>query len=71
MIRLKYWARFSPANHRHKYDLCAAEYARVIGNENAARLAYDCAITGASSFGSTGVTTLGCRSTDCRLCNDT
>ena len=48
MMRLKYWAHFSPANHRHKYDLCAAEYARVIGNENAARLAYDRAITGAS-----------------------
>ena len=48
MMRLKYWARFSPANYRHKYDLCAAEYARVIGNENAARLAYDRAITGAS-----------------------
>jgi len=48
MMRLKYWARFSPANHRHKYDLCAAEYARIAGNENAARLSYDRAITGAS-----------------------
>ena len=48
MMRLKYWARFSPANHGHKYDLCAAEYARVTGNDNAARLAYDRAITGAS-----------------------
>ena len=48
MMRLRYWAHFSPANYRHKYDLCAAEYARVIGNENAARLAYDRAITGAS-----------------------
>jgi predicted ATPase/class 3 adenylate cyclase len=48
MLRLKYWAHFSPANHRHKYDLCAAEYARVTGNEQAARLAYDRAITGAS-----------------------
>jgi class 3 adenylate cyclase len=48
MTRLKYWARFSPANHGHKYDLCAAEYARVTGNDNAARLAYDRAIAGAS-----------------------
>ena len=48
MMRLKYWARYSPANHRHKYDLCAAEYARVTGNEDAARLAYDRAIAGAS-----------------------
>jgi len=49
MLRLRYWARFAPENYRHKYDLCAAEYAlRVVGNENAARLAYDRAITGAS-----------------------
>jgi histidine kinase len=48
MMRLRYWARFAPENYRHKYDLCAAEYARVVGNENAARLAYDRAITGAS-----------------------
>jgi histidine kinase len=48
MMRLKYWARFSPANHRHKHDLCVAEYARVTGNQNAARVAYDRAIAGAS-----------------------
>ena len=51
MMRLKYWARFSPANHQSQYDLCAAEYARVIGNENAARL-YDRAITGACKMSS-------------------
>ncbi len=48
MMRLRYWARFSPANHRHKLDLCLAEYARVTGAGNAARLAYDRAITGAT-----------------------
>jgi predicted ATPase/class 3 adenylate cyclase len=48
MLWLKFWAHFSPDNHRHKHDLCAAEYARVSGNDNAARLAYDRAIAGAS-----------------------
>jgi histidine kinase len=48
MRKLKRWAHFSPQNHRHKHELCLAEYARVTGRENAARVAYDRAITGAS-----------------------
>lgn len=46
--KLKRWARFAPVNYRHKYDLCAAELARIRGRENAARVAYDRAAAGAS-----------------------
>ncbi len=48
IARLKRWSRTAPQNYRHKYDLCAAELARVTGREGAARLAYDRAIAGAS-----------------------
>ena len=48
MAKLKRWGRFSPENYRHKYDLCAAELARIQGRDGAARLAYDRAIAGAS-----------------------
>lgn len=46
--KLKRWAKFAPENYRHKYDLCAAELARVQGRANAARLAFDRAAAGAS-----------------------
>lgn len=48
ILRLKRWSRFAPENYRHKYDLCAAELARIQGRENDARLAYDRAAAGAS-----------------------
>jgi predicted ATPase/class 3 adenylate cyclase len=48
MAKLRRWAHFSPANYRHKHDLCRAEYARVSGQDSVARLAYDRAISGAT-----------------------
>ncbi|MEJ6391953.1 adenylate/guanylate cyclase domain-containing protein [Gymnodinialimonas sp. 2305UL16-5] len=48
IAKLKRWSRFAPENYRHKYDLCIAELARIRGNGNVARLAYDRAIAGAS-----------------------
>ncbi|MFA9229623.1 MAG: adenylate/guanylate cyclase domain-containing protein [Microgenomates group bacterium] len=48
MARLKRWSRFAPQNYLHKYDLCTAELARIKGRDDAARLAYDRAIAGAS-----------------------
>lgn len=48
IAKLKRWARFAPENYRHKFDLCAAELARIRGRENVARLAYDRAVAGAS-----------------------
>ncbi len=49
IAKLKRWSRFAPENYAHKYDLCAAEWARIHGRNNAARLAYDRAIAGASA----------------------
>ena len=48
IAKLKRWSLFAPQNYRHKYDLCVAELARIRGRGDAARLAYDLAIAGAS-----------------------
>ncbi|MBD2209952.1 AAA family ATPase [Nostoc linckia FACHB-104] len=46
--KLKHWAEYAPCNFQHKYDLVAAEIARVQGQVLAAINLYDIAITGAS-----------------------
>lgn len=48
--KLKRWAKSAPENYRHKYDLCRAELARIRGRKNTARLAYDRAISGATTY---------------------
>ena len=48
IAKLKRWSRFAPENYRHKYDLCAAELARINAKDNVARTFYDRAIAGAS-----------------------
>ncbi|MEM9541014.1 MAG: AAA family ATPase [Cyanobacteria bacterium P01_E01_bin.42] len=49
--RLKKWADGAPINYRHKYDLVAAEQARVLGRNALARDYYDRAIEGAKKHG--------------------
>lgn len=49
--KLEQWATFAPANLQHKYQLVAAEMARVCGDEGQARVLYDRAIAGAQTNG--------------------
>lgn len=42
--KLKRWADAAPMNHRHRYCLVEAEYARILGQDGAAREYYDEAI---------------------------
>ncbi|NEO87128.1 MAG: AAA family ATPase [Spirulina sp. SIO3F2] len=48
---LKRWATFAPCNFQHKYDLVAAEWARVEGEQYPAMELYDRAIAGATAQG--------------------
>jgi predicted ATPase/GAF domain-containing protein len=45
--KMKVWADNAPMNFQHKYDLVAAETARVTGDISQAMADYDCAIKGA------------------------
>ncbi|NET24652.1 AAA family ATPase [Okeania sp. SIO1I7] len=47
--QMKIWAENAPMNYQHKYDLVAAEAARVLGNILEAIELYDQAITGAKT----------------------
>ena len=47
MLRLKMWAKHAPTNYQHKYDLVAAEKARVFGQNWEAAALYEKAIRGA------------------------
>ncbi|HIK08582.1 MAG TPA: AAA family ATPase [Trichormus sp. M33_DOE_039] len=49
--QLKTWAEHAPINHQHKYELVAAETARLLGQTLAAMEYYDCAIRGANNSG--------------------
>ncbi|WP_427157388.1 trifunctional serine/threonine-protein kinase/ATP-binding protein/sensor histidine kinase [Aliinostoc sp. HNIBRCY26] len=49
--QLAFWANHAPVNHQHKYELVAAERARVLGETLAAMEYYDCAVRGASNSG--------------------
>ncbi len=49
--RLRLWAKHSPVNYQHQYDLVEAERARVEGNVIWAMEGYDRAITGAMDTG--------------------
>ncbi len=49
--KLQVWAEHAPMNHKHKYLLVEAEYARVTRNEKEARHAYDEAIEMAQKHG--------------------
>jgi predicted ATPase/signal transduction histidine kinase/tRNA A-37 threonylcarbamoyl transferase component Bud32 len=46
--KLQQWAEHAPENHRHKYELVAAEHHRCLGQLNEAGAAYDRAIALAS-----------------------
>ena len=46
---MKIWAENAPMNYQHKYDLVAAETARVLGNTLEAMSLYDQAIAGAKT----------------------
>ncbi len=49
--QMKSWAFHAPVNFQHKYDLVAAERARVLGENLQAMELYDCAIAGAKDSG--------------------
>jgi predicted ATPase/signal transduction histidine kinase/tRNA A-37 threonylcarbamoyl transferase component Bud32 len=49
--KLKKWAMDAPMNYQHKYDLVAAEKARVLGKNTEAMELYDRAIDGAAKNG--------------------
>ncbi|NEQ72857.1 MAG: AAA family ATPase [Okeania sp. SIO2C9] len=46
--QMKTWAQHAPMNFQHKYDLIAAEIARVLGENETAATYYEKAISGAS-----------------------
>ncbi|MBK1989152.1 AAA family ATPase [Sphaerospermopsis aphanizomenoides BCCUSP55] len=48
--RMKLWANHCPENFQHKYDLVAAEKARVLGNNWQAEELYERAIQGAKKY---------------------
>ena len=50
-VALRNWARHSPSNYQHKYDLINAEQARVLGDIPHAMVNYEQAIQGAKSQG--------------------
>jgi predicted ATPase len=49
--KLKKWAFHAPMNYQHKYDLVAAEKARVLGYDTEAMNLYDRAIAGSAKNG--------------------
>ena len=49
--KMKKWAVHAPMNYQHKYDLVAAETARVLGQNTEAMELYDRAISGAAKNG--------------------
>ncbi|MEG4961444.1 MULTISPECIES: AAA family ATPase [unclassified Microcoleus] len=49
--KMKKWAVHAPMNYQHKYDLVAAEKARVLGQNTEAMELYDRAISGAAKNG--------------------
>ncbi len=49
--KMKKWAVNAPMNYQHKYDLVAAEKARVLGQNSEAMELYDRAIAGAAKNG--------------------
>jgi predicted ATPase/signal transduction histidine kinase/tRNA A-37 threonylcarbamoyl transferase component Bud32 len=49
--KMKKWAVHAPMNYQHKYDLVAAEIARVLGQNTEAMELYDRAIDGAAKNG--------------------
>ena len=49
--KMKKWAVHAPMNYQHKYDLVAAEKARVLGQNDRAMDLYDRAIAGAAKNG--------------------
>ena len=49
--KMKRWAVHAPMNYQHKYDLVAAEKARVLGQNSQAMDLYDRAISGAGKNG--------------------
>ncbi|MEG4859064.1 AAA family ATPase [Microcoleus sp. K1-B6] len=49
--RMKKWAVHAPMNYQHKYDLVAAEIARVLGQNTEAMELYDRAIEGSAKNG--------------------
>ncbi|MEG4486199.1 AAA family ATPase [Microcoleus sp. D2_18a_B4] len=49
--KMKKWAVHAPMNYQHKYDLVAAEKARVLGQNSQAMDLYDRAIDGAAKNG--------------------
>ncbi|WP_341732522.1 AAA family ATPase [Microcoleus sp. EPA2] len=50
-IKMKFWAYHAPMNYQHKFDLVAAEKARILGNKLEAMDYYDLAIKGAAANG--------------------
>ncbi|MEZ2301305.1 MAG: AAA family ATPase [Microcoleus sp.] len=50
-IKMKKWAFHAPMNYQHKYDLVAAEKARVLGYDTQAMELYDRAIAGSAKNG--------------------
>lgn len=49
--KMKKWAFYAPMNYQHKYDLVAAEKARVLGENTEAMDLYDRAIAGSATNG--------------------
>jgi predicted ATPase/signal transduction histidine kinase/tRNA A-37 threonylcarbamoyl transferase component Bud32 len=49
--KMRFWARHSPYNYKHKYELVEAEKARVLGQNMKAMEYYDRAIQGANEQG--------------------
>ena len=49
--KLRHWASYAPSNFQHKYDLVAAENARVLGDNWQAAELYEQAIAGARENG--------------------
>jgi signal transduction histidine kinase len=50
-VNMRNWARHSPSNYQHKYDLVNAEQARVLGDIPHAMVGYEQAIQGAKAQG--------------------
>ena len=50
-VNMRNWARHSPSNYQHKYDLVNAEQARVLGDIPHAMVSYEQAIQGAKAQG--------------------
>lgn len=49
--KMQHWANYAPMNYQHKYDLVAAEKARILGDFLKAMDDYDHAIQGAREYG--------------------